>query len=109
MLSNSITKDVKFKHFLFDIEMFSHVNVSGVMSGALTTGDKLTGGTSGATGIVESVTTEGSATITGATQADPVVVTMSGGHNFTDGQQVVISSVAGMTDINRYMGCKKFY
>ena len=99
-LSNSATKDVKFKHFLFDIEMFSHVNVSGIMSGALTTGDKLTGGTSGATGIVESVTTEGSATITGATQADPVVVTMSGGHNFTDGQQVVISSVAGMTDIN---------
>ena len=100
MLSNSVTKDVKFKHFLFDIEMFSHINVSGIMSGALTTGDKLTGGTSGATGIVESVTTEGSATITGATQADPVVVTMSGGHNFTDGQQVVISSVAGMTDIN---------
>ena len=32
MLSNSITKDVKFKHFLFDVEMFSHVNVSGVMS-----------------------------------------------------------------------------
>ena len=52
MLSNSITKDVKFKHFLFDVEMFSHVNVSGVMSGALTTGDKLTGGT-GATGIVK--------------------------------------------------------
>ena len=47
MLSNSVTKDVKFKHFLFDIEMFSHVNVSGIMSGALTTGDKLTGGTSG--------------------------------------------------------------
>ena len=100
MLSNSITKDVKFKHFLFDVEMFSHVNVSGIMSGALTTGDKLTGGTSGATGIVESLTTEGSATITKRSQADPVVVTMSGGHNFTDGQQVVISSVAGMTDIN---------
>ena len=100
MLSNSVTTDVKFKHFLFDIEMFSHLNVSGIMSGALTTGDKLTGGTSGATGIVESVTTEGSATITGATQADPVVVSMSGGHNFTDGQQVVIASVAGMTDIN---------
>ena len=41
----------KIKHFLFDIEMFGHVNVNGVMSGALTTGDKLTGGTSGATGI----------------------------------------------------------
>ena len=100
MLSNSVTTGVKFKHFLFDVEMFAHVNVSGIMSGALTTGDKLTGGTSGATGIVEGVTTEGSATITGATQADPVVVTMSGGHNFTDGQQVVIASVAGMTNIN---------
>ena len=41
--------------------MFDHVNVSGVMSGALTTGDKLTGGTSGATGIVESLSTEVSA------------------------------------------------
>ena len=48
--------------------MFSHVNVAGAMSGALTTGDKLTGGTSGATGIIESVSTAGSGTITGATQ-----------------------------------------
>ena len=80
--------------------MFAHVNVAGIMSGALTTGDTLTGGTSGATGIIESVTTEGSGTITGATVADPVVVTMSGGHNFTEGQNVVIASVAGMTDIN---------
>ena len=53
-LSNAATTDVKFKHFLFDIEMFAHVNVQGAMSGALTTGDKLTGGTSGATGIIES-------------------------------------------------------
>ena len=100
MLSNSVTTGVKFKHFLFDVEMFSHLNVNGIMSGALTTVDKLTGGTSGATGIVESITTEGSATITGATQADPVVITMSSGHNFTDGQQVEISSVGGMTELN---------
>ena len=53
--------------------MFAHVNVAGIMSGALTTGDTLTGGTSGATGVIESVTTEGSGTITGATVADPVV------------------------------------
>ena len=60
------------------------------MSGALTTGDILTGSTSGATGIVESITTEGSATITGiTTSADPVVVTCSGGHNFTNGQQII--------------------
>ena len=100
ILSNEATTGVKFKHFLFDIEMFSHVNVQGAMSGALTTGDKLTGGTSGATGIIEGISSAGSATITGATQADPVVVTCSGGHNFTEGQAITIASVAGMTDIN---------
>ena len=35
LLSTEATTDVKFKHFLFDIEMFSHVNVAGAMSGAL--------------------------------------------------------------------------
>jgi len=99
-LSSVTVTDTKFKHYLFDIEMFTHINVAGIMSGALTTGDTLTGGTSGATGIIESVTTEGSGTITGATVADPVVITMSGGHNFTEGQNVVIASAAGMTEIN---------
>ena len=78
--------------------MFGHLNVNGAMSGALTTGDKLTGGTSGATGIVESISVAGSATITGVTNAEPAVVTMSGGHNFTDGQQITISSVVGYDD-----------
>jgi len=96
-LSNAATRDVKFKHFLFDIEMFAHVNVKGVMSGAVTTGDKLTGETSGATGIIQGTTTEGSATITGVSQASPAVVTCSGGHNFTDGQVVTIASVVGMS------------
>ena len=36
--------------------MFTHLNVRGILSGALTTGEVLTGGTSGATGIVESLT-----------------------------------------------------
>jgi len=100
MLSNSVTKDTKFKHYLFDVEMFAHLNVAGAMSGALTTGDTLTGGTSTATGTIESITTAGSATITGATVADPVVLSMSGGHNFTEGQNVTIANVVGMTEIN---------
>ncbi len=99
-LSSGSVADVIFKHFLFDIEMFSHVNITGKMSGALTDGDILTGGTSGATGVVESITTEGSAVITGATSADPVVVTCSGGHNFLEGQQIIIAGVSGITDIN---------
>ena len=38
--------------------------------------------------------------ITGVTAAQPPVVTMSAGHNFTEGQQITIASAAGMTDIN---------
>ena len=91
-----------YKHYLFDIVMFSHLNVKGAGSASLTTGETLTGGTSGATATVESITSEGTATITGVTQANPPVVTMSAGHNFLEGQQVLIASVAGMTDINAY-------
>ena len=99
-LSNSATTGTVFKHFLFDIEMFAHLNVKGSMSGALTTGDTLTGGTSGATGTIESISTAASATITGVTQSDVAVVTCSGGHTFTEGQQVLIAGVSGMTDLN---------
>ena len=99
-LSNAATTETIFKHFVFDVEMFAHVNVRGAMSGALTTGDTLTGGTSGATGTIESISTAASATITGVTVAQPPVVTCSGGHSFTEGQQITIASVAGMTDIN---------
>ena len=89
-----------YKHYLFDIVMFTHLNVRGPASGSLTTGEVLTGGTSGATGIVESLTSLGEATITGITQANPPVVTCSGGHNFKDGQTIQISGVSGMTDVN---------
>ena len=51
--------------------MFAHLNVLGAASGALTTGETLTGGTSGATGIVESITSLGAATITGVTHGEP--------------------------------------
>ena len=105
-LSNSSTTDTVFKHYLFDVEMFAHLNVQGAMSGALTTGDTLTGGTSAATGTIESISTASTATITGATAANPVVVTCSGGHSFTEGQQVTISGVSGMTDINATWTCK---
>jgi hypothetical protein len=99
MATSSVTTST-YKHYLFDTVMFAHINCVGATSGALTAGDKLTGGTSGATGIIESITTNDSATITGATAANPVVVTCSGGHSIKEGQQVTIASVSGMTDIN---------
>jgi hypothetical protein len=99
MSTSSVTTNT-YKYYPFDVVMFAHINCVGAMSGALTAGDILTGGTSGATGIVESITTNASATITGATSANPVVVTCSGGHKFKEGQQVTISGVSGITDIN---------
>jgi hypothetical protein len=42
-----------------------------------------------------------SATITGATQANPVVITATA-HGFVDGDEIKIDSVAGMTEINGY-------
>jgi|GEM_PF-6615092 len=47
---------------------------------------------------VYEVAASGSA-ITGATQADPVVIT-SASHGFSDGDEVLINSVAGMTELN---------
>ena len=99
-MSTAALKTNTYKHYLFDTVMFAHLNVRGPASGALTTGETLTGGTSGATGIVESITSLGEATITDITQAQPPVVTCSSGHNFTEGQIIKITSVSGMTDVN---------
>ena len=70
------------------------------MSGALTTGETLTGGSSGATGVVESLTSLGTAAITNITQSEPPIVTCGAGHNFKEGQTVQLSSVGGMVDVN---------
>jgi len=91
-----------YKHYLFDTVMFAHINVKGAASAALTTGETLTGGSSGATGIVESITSLGEAAITGITNAEPAVVTFSGGHNFTEGQKIKIEDVGGMTELNSF-------
>lgn len=43
---------------------------------------------------------EATKTITGATQASPCVITTSGAHGYSTGQEVYISGVSGMTQIN---------
>lgn len=43
---------------------------------------------------------EDSQNITGVTQADPAVLTYSGDDNFSDGDEVYISGVGGMTELN---------
>jgi hypothetical protein len=85
------------KHYLFDIVMFTHLN--NTTNVAFTTGETVTGGTSGSTGIVQSITGGTDSTISGATQANPVVITATG-HTLKEGQQITISTVAGMTNLN---------
>ena len=45
------------------------------------------------------IITEGDKTITGATQANPVVIT-SNSHGYSNGDHVIISGVVGMTELN---------
>ena len=85
-----------YKQYLFDIVMFTHLNILTAQS--FTTGETVTGGTSGATATVQSISTTESASITGATKANPVVVTAN--NKFKEGQQITIASVGGMTQIN---------
>ena len=93
--SSSTTSNI-FKHYLFDIVMFTHLSCP--KNQAFTNGEEITGGTSGAKGTYESISTEQGHTITGATKANPVVITAS--NTLQDGQQVTINSVGGMTQLN---------
>src|SRR6056300_504836 len=93
--SSSLTSAV-YRHYLFDIVLFKHLNITTAQS--FTTGETVTGGSSGATGVVQSISTTESATITGISQATPAVVTAN--NSFKEGQQISIASVAGMIEVN---------
>jgi len=93
--SSSATENV-FRHYLFDVVMFTHINVA--KNQAFTNGEEITGGTSGAKGTVDQLSTSNQYSITGATAANPVVITAT--NTLQDGQQVTINSVGGMTELN---------
>ena len=93
--SSSLTSAI-YRHYLFDIVLFNHLNITTAQS--FTDGEIVTGGTSGATGVVQEYSSTESATITGITQASPAVVTAN--NSFKEGQQVSIASVSGMIEVN---------
>jgi len=97
LMSNASVVSAVYKHYLFDIEMFTHLNITTPIS--FTTGETVTGGTSGATATVQSISTTNSANLSAATQANPVVCTANG-HGLQEGQQVKFESVGGMTQLN---------
>ena len=89
-VSSTETDDINattsiYRHYLFDIEMFTHLNALGTAS--YTTGEIVSGATSGATGVVQSVTATKNAAVTSISVASPGVVTLNN-HGITDGQQV---------------------
>jgi len=92
--SGSLTSAI-YKHYLFDITMFTHLNITTDQS--FTTGEVVTGSTSNATGNVQSVSTTRSVAITDISVASPGVVTATS-HGFEEGQQVTISGATYQVD-----------
>jgi hypothetical protein len=77
-----------YRHYLFDIEMFTHLNALGTTS--YTTGEVVSGASSGATGIVQSATATKNTAVTSISVASPGVVTLND-HGIRDGQQVFLT------------------
>ena len=80
-----------FRHYLFDINMFTHLNINSNTS--FTTGETVTGGTSSATATVESLSTVTAASASAITVASPGVVTANG-HGLKEGQQIKFSAIS---------------
>jgi hypothetical protein len=81
-----------YRHYIFDIELFTHLNLTTSVS--YTTGEVVSGATSGATGIVQSVTATTSTTVASCSTTaapDGAGVFTQTAHGFTDGQQVNVS------------------
>jgi hypothetical protein len=88
-----------YRHYLFDIEMFTHLNTTTSVS--YTTGEIVSGATSGATGVVQSVTATKSAAVSSISVANPGVVTLAS-HGFNDGQQITLSGGSFQIDSTAY-------
>ena len=85
-----------FKHYLFDTVMFTHLNT--VNGSTFTTGEKITGGTSGATATLESISATTSKSVSSISVASPGVVTCGANHFLKDGMQVKFTSPSFAVD-----------
>ena len=80
-----------FKHYLFDISMFTHLNITSNVQ--FTTGEKLTGDNSNATATVEAVSTVSSIAVSSITVANPGVASATA-HGFKEGQQITFDAIS---------------
>jgi len=84
-----------FRHYLFDINMFTHLNTTTNQS--FTTGETITGGTSGATGTYESLSTQTAVSASAITVASPGVVSATA-HGLKEGQQITFSAISAQNN-----------
>ena len=97
--ASSSNTSSKYKLGLFNITAFAHLRTT--LAHSLTTGETVTGGTSGATGVVEASSATVSAAISNMVGASATLtVTTSSAHNLSTGQRVTFDSVGGMTEVN---------
>jgi hypothetical protein len=77
--SSSLTGAI-YKHFIFDIELFTHLNIR--TSQTFTNGEKITGSTSNAIGFVQSLSSTKDAVVTNISQPSTgtASVVTSNGH-----------------------------
>ena len=87
--SGALTSSI-FKHYVFDVEMFNHLNI--LEAQAFTTGETVSS-PSGATGTVQSSSATETVTINTLTQANPSEAQIASNHNLQDGQQITIAGV----------------
>ena len=78
--------------------MFSHIGIT--TQQAFTNGETITGGTSGATGTYENVSTNTTSSISSSTAANPVVITMAADLDIKNGDAVTITGVTTQTELN---------
>ena len=73
--ANSTLTSAIYKQYLFDINMFTHINT--INGNTFTTGETITGSTSGATATLESLSATTSIATNGLSTASPGVVALS--------------------------------
>ena len=80
-----------YRNYLFDIEMFTHLNITSNTS--FTSGEKVTGSTSSAIGFVQDISAVSATAVSAISVASPGVATVSS-HDFEEGQQITFSAIS---------------
>ena len=95
VFSSGSLQDAIYKNFLFDIEMFTHLNITS--NTTFTAGERVTGGTSSARGYVQNISTTEATAVSAISVASPGVATVSS-HNFKEGQQITFSAISAQNN-----------